>query len=72
MDGEDSYTKADRMMNLAQKKGIHRFEWIHRRSDGTDFVAEITLSSITLNEKPVFYCVWRDITESIKKYQLLQ
>jgi len=62
-DGEDSYTKAERMMALAKTQGLHRFEWIHSRADGSHFVAEVTLSAIELDSRPVIYCVWRDITE---------
>lgn len=62
-DGEDSYTKAERMMSLAKAQGLHRFEWIHTRANGTNFVAEVTLSAIQLDSRPVIYCVWRDITQ---------
>ncbi len=62
-DGESSFTKAERMMSIVQEKGLHRFEWVHRRKDGSDFFAEVTLSALTLQDRPVIYCVWRDITE---------
>lgn len=62
-DGQDSYAKAERMMALAQDKGLHRFEWMHTRADGTDFLAEVTLSTVILDHRKVIYCVWRDITE---------
>lgn len=62
-DGEDSYTKAERMMAIAMKRGSHRFEWIHTRTDGTDFDVEVTLSSIVVADRKVIYCVWRDISE---------
>lgn len=62
-DGEASFTKAERMMDLAQKNGLHRFEWVHRRKNGSDFFAEVTLSVITLHGRPTIHCVWRDITE---------
>lgn len=65
-DGEESFTKAERMMNIAHKSGIHRFEWVHRRADGSTFFAEVTLSAITLQEQPVIYCTWRDITDRKK------
>jgi len=61
--GEDSYVKAERMMAIAKDKGLHRFEWVHTKADGTDFVAEVTLSAIQLSGRQVIYCVWRDITE---------
>lgn len=62
-DGEDSYTKAERMMALALQQGLHRFEWMHRKADGTNFLAEVTLSVVRLRERQVIHCVWRDITE---------
>ena len=62
-DGEDSYAKAERMMAIAQEQGLHRFEWIHTRADGTNFIAEVTLSAVELGDRQVLYCVWRDITE---------
>jgi len=65
-DGELSYNKAEDMMNTAVEKGLHRFEWVHTRKDGSNFFAEVTLSAITLQERPVIYCAWRDITERIE------
>ena len=62
-DGEDSYTKAERMMALAKEQGLHRFEWTHTRADGEDFIAEVTLSAVKLQDRPLIYCVWRDISE---------
>lgn len=62
-DGEDSYVKAERMMAIAKDKGLHRFEWIHTRANGTDFVTEVTLAAIQLLDRPVIYCVCRDISE---------
>ncbi len=62
-DGERSFDKAERMMNIAQQTGFHRFEWVHRRADGSDFFAEVTLSAMTLQGRPVIHCTWRDISE---------
>ena len=62
-DGQDSYSKAERMMAIARDTGLHRFEWVHSRANGETFFAEVTLSAIALNNQPVIYCVWRDITE---------
>lgn len=61
--GEASYAKAERMMHLADERGLHRFEWIHTRLDGSNFPAEVTLSRMTMKGRQVIYCVWRDITE---------
>jgi diguanylate cyclase (GGDEF)-like protein/PAS domain S-box-containing protein len=62
-DGEDSYTKARRMMALARDKGLHRFDWIHVRADGSQFTAEVTLSAINLAGRHAIYCAWRDISD---------
>ncbi len=62
-DGQDSYVKAEGMMAIAKAKGLHRFEWVHTRADGTNFDAEVTLSVIDPLDRQIIYCVWRDITE---------
>jgi PAS domain-containing protein len=51
------------MMAIARDRGLHRFEWMHTRADGTNFLAEVTLSRVELADRQVIYCVWRDITE---------
>ena len=51
------------MMALAIENKVHRFEWVHKRFDNSEFFAEVTLSLITLNNKRLIYCAWRDITE---------
>lgn len=61
-DGEASFSKAERMMHLAEERGLHRFEWMHTRQDGQNFPAEVTLSRMTMKGRQVIYCVWRDIT----------
>ena len=74
-DGEASFSKAERMMAITKEKGIHRFEWIHTRSDGSTFDAEVTLSSLNLQDRSIIYCTWRDISErkrtekELKSYQ---
>lgn len=75
-DGEDSFQKAERMMATAREKGIHRFEWVHSRANGNTFFAEVTLSYIKLDDHPVLYCTWRDISdrkrvdEELRAYRL--
>ena len=62
-DGQDSFSKAESMMAIAKANGLHRFEWVHKKYDGSEFLAEVTLSSIVLGCKDLIYCAWRDITE---------
>ena len=62
-DGRPSAEKADEMIRIALERGCHRFEWIHRRLDGSDFPVEILLTSIATEDRQVIHTVWRDITE---------
>lgn len=71
-DGEDSYSKAERMMAIAREQGLHRFEWLHRKADDSQFLAEVTLSRVEIEGKQLLYCVWRDITERRRTEEALQ
>jgi two-component system sensor histidine kinase/response regulator len=71
-DGEASHSKAGRMMELAQKQGSHRFEWVHRKADGTDFFTDVSLASMELLGRPVIYSLWRDITDRKRAEQSLR
>ena len=71
-DGEDSFAKAERMMAIAKDSGLHQFDWLHTRADGSDFLAEVTLSRVQLSDRQLIYCVWRDITERKKVEQTLK
>ncbi|HEY9852885.1 MAG TPA: PAS domain S-box protein [Leptolyngbyaceae cyanobacterium] len=62
-DGRSSFEKANINNALALAKGCLRFEWVHRRMDGTDFPVEVLLTAIPLKDKQILYVVWRDITE---------
>lgn len=72
-DGKKSVEKADEMMRIALKKGTHRFEWLHTKSNGEIFPVEVLLTAIS-NEpnNKVIHCVWRDITERKKAEQALK
>lgn len=62
-DGRPSFDKADEMMRTALQHGIHRFEWEHRRRDGSCFPVEVTLARLDVQGREILYCIWRDITE---------
>jgi len=62
-DGRLSIEKANEMIDIAFQCGSHRFEWLHRRADGEVFPAEVLLTRIVLQGKPILYTVWRDITD---------
>ena len=63
-DGTDSLTRANQGIAAALKKGTDHFEWMHKRVDtGETFPAEVLLSAMELDGKPVLQAVVRDITE---------
>lgn len=72
-DGRRSYEKAEELMSIAIENNGHQFEWLHSKSNGDVFLAEITLTPITLNNRNVIHVAWRDISEKKKaEEELLQ
>ncbi len=65
-DGTDSITVISNNVAKAMKGRTVTTQWIHRRSDGTDFPCEVTLSRIDLEEQPVIQAIVRDITKRKK------
>ena len=63
-DGESSYLKAERHMRTAEEKGVHRFEWVHRRGDGRLVPVEVTLAAIELRGRKVLYSIRRATSRS--------
>ena len=61
--GMGSFEKAELMMELATRNGLHRFDWVHLRADGSPFDAEVTLARLEVGGQHAIYCTWRDITE---------
>ncbi len=62
-DGQRSFDKAKRMIETAMREGFHHFEWMHRRLDGTDFPARVTLSRMQVAGQTFLHAVVRDITQ---------
>jgi len=62
-DGTPSVERADAVLAAATAKGVQRFEWTHRRLDGSLFPAEVTLSVLDLDGEPVTFAVVRDISQ---------
>ncbi|MFA7238645.1 MAG: PAS domain S-box protein [Sulfuricellaceae bacterium] len=61
--GEDSTSLANQHIGTAFKSGSILFEWMHRRLDDTEFPAEVLLTAMELDGKPVLQATVRDITE---------
>lgn len=72
-DGRPSFEKAQEMMNTAVDKGSHRFEWMHRKLDGTLFPVEVLLTTISAEPgNELIYTIWRDISEHKKTKKTLE
>src|ERR1035437_10673159 len=65
-DGRLSTEKAEAMIAKALQQGYNRFEWVHTKSDGTEFPVEVMLTAIILRGKQSFYTIWRDLSERKK------
>jgi PAS domain S-box-containing protein len=62
-DGQDSPSKAKKMIELAMKNGSNFFEWTHKRFNGEEFLATVLLSRMNINEKNMLQATVRDISE---------
>ncbi|MFA6489018.1 MAG: PAS domain S-box protein, partial [Sideroxydans sp.] len=62
-DGELSFSKAERLMEVVMEKGLNRFEWLHKRANGSQFFAEVTLSKLNWHDHSAIYCIWHDIND---------
>lgn len=67
-DGRNSKDKADAIMQAAYSSGYQRFEWLHRKKDGTLLPVEVSLTKVPYEGRAALFCIWRDITE-IKSIQ---
>lgn len=61
-DGTSSASKAQQMIGVALQRGSHRFEWLAKRRNGSEFPVEVLLTAIPFQEKQILYVVWRDIS----------
>jgi PAS domain S-box-containing protein len=62
-DGRLSVVAAGQMREKARATGHHRFEWQHKRDDGSEFPVEVTLTPLRLHGRDVILAVWHDIAE---------
>lgn len=62
-DGQPSDVAAGERIRTAFETGMNRFEWDHRRADGTVFPTEVLLSAFDWGQERVLQATVRDITE---------
>jgi PAS domain S-box-containing protein len=71
-DGTRSRDQAMERIAAAIAGVRQRFDWRHTRLDGTEFDAEVSLSSIDLDGEPAILAIVRDVTERRQAYELLE
>jgi two-component system, cell cycle sensor histidine kinase and response regulator CckA len=62
-DGRASDASAREHIQTSVDVGHHQFDWIHRRCDGADFPAEVSLGPIDLPSGRHLLAIVRDVTE---------
>jgi PAS domain S-box-containing protein len=62
INGNPFIAKMNEMIAIAFERGSHRFEWIAKRSDNSEFPAEVLLTALPFKDGQVLHAVWRDIT----------
>jgi len=61
-DGTPSRAGTERQIAAAFLNRKNRFEWFHRRKNGEIFPAEVCMSALTLDNRPLLLGIVRDIT----------
>lgn len=71
LDGRSSEEKADEVIQIAIEQGVNKFEWIHKRSDGSLFPAEVWLTAMKMKNETVIHTVIRDLSEQKAAEQII-
>ena len=70
--GGRSDEMAHAYMRTAIERGACRFEWVHRRADGSLFNADVLLNSVDIGGKGIVHGTVRDITARVQTQEALQ
>jgi len=70
-DGSLSSEKMKQMVEIAERNGSHRFEWVVRRSDGEEYWLDAMLTSVMFKGMRLVLATWRDNTERRKLHERL-
>ncbi len=66
--GMRSMDKNKLMDKIAHELRYHRFEWMHKKITGEEFLVEVTLNPVSVANKNMLLVVWHDLTD-IKEAQ---
>lgn len=61
-DGEPSAPAARKLIELAQQSSIGCYEWVCKRFDGSEFLAEMSLTALVIQGRSIVQAVVRDIS----------
>jgi PAS domain S-box-containing protein len=70
--GQDSISLSQERINVALTAGSCRFDWLHCRLDGSEFPAEVLLTSMDIGGKIGLQAVVRDITQRVQAEEALK
>jgi PAS domain S-box-containing protein len=62
-DGKSSFEAVEENISIAYREGYKRFDWIHQRTDGEIFYADVLLSAFDYAGERVLQATVRDISE---------
>jgi PAS domain S-box-containing protein len=71
-DGTRSLDQALAMAERARQQGSHRFDWIHRRRDGSEFPVQVSLTPVHLDDGDAILAVWHDLTDRVRAEQAVR
>ncbi len=71
-DGRDSGLASREHIRRALQHGSERFEWVHRRGDGSDFPAEVVLCAFEYGGRRLLHATVRDVAERMKSQEAMQ
>jgi len=62
-DGNLSYDKSEKMMQIALEKGSNKFEWLCRKANGDTLWVEVEYTKINLYKDEVIHAIWKNIDD---------
>jgi len=62
-DGSKSSDKVVEMIRIAKENGYNKFDWVHKKADGTEFPVEVSLNPIQLSEGNILFVALNDLSE---------